>query len=87
MEIGAIFGGNFAKRQVELLHTRWVIRRGIWHGDERDVVVRSELLNEFDCIGELLPEIKLELDEPTLALLSPVAVFFKHEFDILWYAT
>ena len=52
-----------------------------------NVFIRGELLNEIDCVKELPPVIELELDEPALALPSPVAVLVEQVLDVVWYAT
>ena len=87
MEIGAILRRNTPQWQQQLLRTWRGIRRGTRHADERDVFIRGELLDEVDCTEELRQVIELELDEPTLALLSPVTVFFEQALDKVWYAT
>jgi hypothetical protein len=87
METAASLGGNSAHWQGELFGTWGSIRRGTRHANERHALVHREILNEIDCVVEMLPVVELELDEPPPALLSPVPVLFEHVFDVVWHPT
>lgn len=87
METAASLGGNSAHWQGELFGTWGSIRRGTRHANERHALVHREILNEIDCVVEMLPVVELELDEPPPALLSPVPVLFEHVLDVVWHPT
>jgi len=79
-------GRKPAQWQGGLLRTWGCIRWCARHAVEGHLIVHGELLDEADRAEELVPVIKLELDEPAPIALPPVVVLLEHALDVVRYA-